>query len=201
MLTAPNTRDLVQKIVSSMTRRSTQLGILLLAFLVLTSTGCKKKRPKLPAIGQVPTISASAPEDEIPEIEEPEEPVATEPTPEPPPRRRPRRPVARKPTPSPAPEANKPIVSGSVPAPDVQISTGNVQALNRQRESTNQLLDITESKLRELNRQLSDSEQSMAQQIRTFIAQSRTASSEGDVERAQVLANKAHLLCEELVKR
>jgi len=98
-------------------------------------------------------------------------------------------------------EPPKTIVNGGIPAPDVQISTANTQALNRQRESTNQLLDVTESRLKGLTRQLSDNEQSMAQQIRAFITQSRSANEEGDIERAQVLANKAHLLCEELVKR
>jgi hypothetical protein len=196
-LTALPTSDLLL-MKRSMPRNRLKLVIILLALMTVFSTGCKKKRPKLPTIGQVPTIVAQAPEDEIPEIEEPEEPVTID-LPEPP-KRRPRRPIAKKPTP-PVQEPPKTIVNGGIPAPDVQISTANTQALNRQRESTNQLLDITESRLKGLTRQLSDSEQSMAHQIRAFITQSRSANEEGDIERAQVLANKAHLLCEELVKR
>ena len=196
-LTALPTSDLLL-MKRSMPRTFLKLVIILLALMTVFSTGCKKRRPKLPVIGQVPTIVAQAPEDEIPEIEEPEEPVTID-LPEPP-KRRPRRPIAKKPIP-PVQEPPKTIVNGGIPAPDVQISTANTQALNRQRESTNQLLDITESRLKGLTRQLSDNEQSMAQQIRAFITQSRSANEEGDIERAQVLANKAHLLCEELVKR
>jgi hypothetical protein len=197
-LTALPTSDLLL-MKRSMPRTFLKLVVILLALMTVFSTGCKKKRPKLPAVGQVPTIVVQAPDGEIPEIEEPEEPITID-LPEPAPRRRPRRPVAKKPTP-PVQEPPKTIVNGGIPAPDVQISTAGTQALNRQRESTNQLLDVTESRLKGLNRQLSDSEQSMAQQIRAFISQSRTANEEGDIERAQVLANKAHLLCEELVKR
>ncbi len=197
-LTARPTGDLV-RMNRSMPRTYIKLAIILLALLTVFSTGCKKRRPKLPAIGQVPTIVDQASEDEIPELEEPEEPVTID-IPQPAPKPRPRRPVAKKPTPPPQ-DQPKTVTNGGVPAPDVQISTANTQALNKQRESTNQLLEATEARLRSLTRQLSESEQSMAQQIRAFISQSRTANDEGDIERAQVLANKAHLLCEELVKR
>jgi outer membrane biosynthesis protein TonB len=67
-------------------------------------------------------------------------------------------------------------------------------------QNTEQLLQSAEGNLRKVTRQLSDGEQAMLRQVRTYIAQSRSASQDGDLERAYNLAMKANLLSGELAK-
>ena len=67
-------------------------------------------------------------------------------------------------------------------------------------QNTEQLLQAAEGNLRKVTRQLSDGEQAMLRQARNYIAQSRSASQEGDLERAYNLAMKANLLSGELAK-
>lgn len=70
------------------------------------------------------------------------------------------------------------------------------------RENTAQLLATTDSKLKQISgHQLSDSQQSMVDQIHTYVRQSRAASDAGDLSRAHTLAYKAHLLSDELAGR
>ena len=69
-----------------------------------------------------------------------------------------------------------------------------------QRQQTTSLLGSAESNLSNIHRSLSGDEQQMVSQIRNYIAQSRKAMSDGDLERAYNLANKANLLSSELVK-
>jgi len=71
----------------------------------------------------------------------------------------------------------------------------------RSRQSVEQLLQSTDSNLRSITRSLSNDERAMVEQIRTYMAQARTASTDGDLTRANNLALKAHLLSDELVKR
>jgi len=73
---------------------------------------------------------------------------------------------------------------------------------NRDRQSTNQLLDTTEKEVKVLdNRSLSSEEQGVLMQIKTYISQSRKALTDGDYERASNLARKAQLLADELIKK
>lgn len=67
-------------------------------------------------------------------------------------------------------------------------------------QSTEQLLQTAEGNLRKVTRQLSDSQQAMLRQARTYITQSRAATQDGDLERAYNLAMKANLLSGELAK-
>lgn len=67
-------------------------------------------------------------------------------------------------------------------------------------QSTEQLLQTAENNLRRVTRQLNDGEQAMLRQVRNYITQSRTASRDGDLERAYNLAMKANLLSGELAK-
>ncbi|MGZ4871480.1 MAG: hypothetical protein ACXVK3_06255 [Candidatus Angelobacter sp.] len=67
--------------------------------------------------------------------------------------------------------------------------------------STDQLLQGAEANLNGITRQLSKDEEAMRAQIREFIKQSRTASTENDLARAHTLAVKARLLSDELVKQ
>ena len=79
----------------------------------------------------------------------------------------------------------------------VQIAT---QVPQGTAQNTEQLLQTAEGKLRKVTRQLSDGEQAMLRQARNYITQSRSASQDGDLERAYNLAMKANLLSGELAK-
>jgi hypothetical protein len=68
------------------------------------------------------------------------------------------------------------------------------------RLTTVQLIQSTEDNLKNLNRRLSDDDKAVVEQIKNYLAQSRTATSENDVIRAHNLALKAHLLSDELVR-
>lgn len=70
------------------------------------------------------------------------------------------------------------------------------------RENTAQLLATTDSNLKSIaGRQLSDSQQSMLDQIHTYVRQSKAAADLGDLPRAHTLAYKAHLLSDELARK
>ncbi len=63
------------------------------------------------------------------------------------------------------------------------------------------MLAATESNLKKIaGQQLSSDQQDMVSQIRQFMAQSKSAVGDGDMERARTLAWKAQVLSEELVK-
>jgi hypothetical protein len=69
------------------------------------------------------------------------------------------------------------------------------------RENTAQLLSTTDAKLKSVaGRQLTPSQQSMLDQIHTYMRQAKEASDSGDLARAHTLAYKAHLLSDELLK-
>jgi hypothetical protein len=70
------------------------------------------------------------------------------------------------------------------------------------RENTSQLLATTDANLKTVSgRQLTPTQQSMLEEVRTYIAQSKAATNAGDVARAHTLAYKAHLLSDELAKK
>jgi uncharacterized phage infection (PIP) family protein YhgE len=91
------------------------------------------------------------------------------------------------------PDAEPPAGSG-------QISPGG-NDVARGEPSTDQLLQTTENNLNNLKGELSSEEQAMVTRIRDFMSQSRQATKENDAIRAHTLANKAHLLCDDLIKR
>lgn len=70
------------------------------------------------------------------------------------------------------------------------------------RENTSQLLATTDVNLKTVSsRQLTPQQQSMLEEIRTYVALSKAATNAGDVARAHTLAYKAHLLSDELAKK
>lgn len=72
----------------------------------------------------------------------------------------------------------------------------------QQREETAQLLATTDENLKKLaGRQLTSNQQGIVTQIRNYMQQSQAASKSGDLERANTLALKAHLLSDDLIKR
>ncbi|MGB9257511.1 MAG: hypothetical protein WCC25_21925, partial [Candidatus Korobacteraceae bacterium] len=77
----------------------------------------------------------------------------------------------------------------------------NSAQLSQQVRTTAQLIDETEKTLNGLNHTLSHDQEEIVNQIRSYIGQSRTATKDGDFERAYNLATKAHLLSDALVKK
>ncbi len=95
----------------------------------------------------------------------------------------------------------KVIPAEPVPTPQ-SISPGTTPANGGNNQaSTDQLLQGAEANLNGITRALSKDEEAMRAQIREFIKQSRTATTENDPARAHTLAVKARLLSDELVKQ
>ena len=85
--------------------------------------------------------------------------------------------------------------------PELAPGTTKEQQFHK-RENTNQLLATTDANLKSVaGRQLSSAQQSMMEQIRTYMTQSKAAADSGDLDRAHTLAYKAHLLSDELAKK
>jgi hypothetical protein len=71
----------------------------------------------------------------------------------------------------------------------------------RQRQNAERLLGSAGDQLKQAaTRPLDAQRQETAEQIRNYIDGARSALKEGDVQRANTLAEKAHLLAEDLVK-
>lgn len=192
-----------------MRRDLKKLAILILLPLAFLG-GCKKKKPAIPPPqAQPPVITEPLPQQppvQQPPVQPPPQPPATSTQPSQPPT------TATKPKPKPHKRraAKKPpeqksktvVKEGSEPpATGGQLSAGIPQdEATHQRQTTAQLRQATENSLRGITRPLSSDEQAMAQQIRAYLAQSRSADTDGDTERAYNLAVKAHLLADELMK-
>jgi hypothetical protein len=100
------------------------------------------------------------------------------------------------------PPAKTVVREGGTSEPSIQLIGGKgAEQTSKQRSTTDRLLESTEDNLKKVaGRQLSASQQEMVNQIQQFIQQSKAAVSAGDVERGRNLAQKAHLLSDELVK-
>ncbi|HEY1940413.1 MAG TPA: hypothetical protein VGJ33_20975 [Candidatus Angelobacter sp.] len=103
--------------------------------------------------------------------------------------------VTRKVIPAEKPEPTQQSVTGEISPRPTPVDAAHSQA------STEQLLQGAEANLNGITRQLSKDEEAMRAQIREFIKQSRTATTENDLTRAHNWAVKARLLSDELVKQ
>jgi len=94
------------------------------------------------------------------------------------------------------------VREGGASEPAAQIAPGMTPAeATHQRHNAEQLLGATDDKLKRLaGRTLDAKQQETVGQIRNYIDGARLALKEGDVRRANTLAQKAHLLSEDLVK-
>jgi len=94
------------------------------------------------------------------------------------------------------------VREGGASEPAAQIAPGMTPAeATRQRHNAEQLLGATDDKLKRLTgRPLDAKQQEAVAQIRNYMDGARSALKEGDVRRANTLAQKAHLLSEDLVK-
>jgi hypothetical protein len=94
------------------------------------------------------------------------------------------------------------VREGGASEPAAQIAPGMTPAeATRQRHNAEQLLGATDDKLKGLaGRTLDTKQQETVGQIRNYMDDARSALKEGDVRRANTLAQKAHLLSEDMVK-
>jgi hypothetical protein len=94
------------------------------------------------------------------------------------------------------------VREGGASEPAAQIAPGMTPAeATRQRQNAEQLLGATDDKLKRLaGRTLDAKQQETMGQIRNYMEGARSALKEGDVRRANTLAQKAHLLSEDLVR-
>jgi len=199
-----------------------QLATHVLVLMLLLGVACNKKKPQLPVQAHAPTLSVPIPE-QIPEPEAPPPQPTTaateEPPPEPPKPKTKHKHTAPKKAPiltanaqnsstTPATgsttiaAARPPASPVAEPTPDMAIgATVSSEQLTQQKQTTAQMLDATEKNLKSLPRNLSHDEEAMVAQIKSYVGQSRKATSDGDFERAYNLATKARLLSDALIKK
>ena len=110
-------------------------------------------------------------------------------------------PTGSEPASKPCPPPKKVVRNGGSEEPLIQLVGGSTADHTSQQRSTEQLAAATEENLRKIaGRQLTASQQDMVAQVKQFLDQSKTAVAAKDLERGHNLAQKAHLLSEELVK-
>lgn len=187
--------------------------------LLLVLLGCgKKKNTGLPHQAPAPTVAVVLPE-EIPLTEgEPKESEPPEPESTPPPvpaNTKPKKPPKNSST---AKKSNqttsnqsaqntqtsasaRPPKNPADAAPQAAIAAAIPDAkLTQRKEETARMVDATENALKGLTRSLNDDEKAMKTQVQSYLQQSRKATTDGDFERAYLLAKKAQLLADALIK-
>jgi hypothetical protein len=175
---------------------------LLLGGLALSSSGCKHNVQAAAPVNSAPVPKAAEPPQPAgpaPDVHEPPPGEAPPSTPAP---------LNTTTVPPPPPPAHKPKKSEPAAdqtepahqdAPQIspQLSPGDQATYERK---TNDDIAVAERNLQQAGgRQLSASQQDIAEKIRSFVDQSREASKAADWTRAQNLAEKARLLSVELV--
>ncbi len=101
-------------------------------------------------------------------------------------------------------ESNKVVVrNGGANEGSAQLTPATTPAQARhQRASTASLLAATDANLKRVaGRQLTPAQQSMLEEIQTYMRQAKTAAASADTNRAQTLAYKARLLSDELARK
>jgi hypothetical protein len=186
--------------------RRTRFQLILCSALFLLA-GCENKKLKEPmALAKLPDLAYPV---VLPPPPEPESasgiPATIPPEPKPTVRVVKPRPKPRPSKPSDTPVASQPPAketpASPTPDPGTTISAGIPHSDEQgHRQSTSELIQLTEDNLRSINRQLTQQEQNQVDQIRNFIAQSRSATTDNDLVRAHNLAMKAHLLSDELIR-
>jgi cytoskeletal protein RodZ len=102
------------------------------------------------------------------------------------------------------PDSSKVVVrNGGAKEGSAQLAPAvNPAQANKQRANTDNLLAATDANLKRIaGRQLTPAQQSMVDEINTYMRQAKAAASSADTNRAQTLAYKARLLSEELARK
>jgi hypothetical protein len=109
----------------------------------------------------------------------------------------------RRPTPVPGGPRKVVVREGGASEPPAQIAPGMThEEASRERQQAQRLLSSADERLKQLTaRALDARQQETAAQIHNYLEGARSALKEGDVGRANTLAEKAHLLAEDLMKQ
>jgi len=198
--------------------------LLLMCCAVLLLSACKKKKPAVPSQSNAPTITTAQQQPPTDKSTQNQSPAQDQDQPKPPqtstapPQLAKPAAAVHKPAPRPSSDksSDKPVEMAANTPPKIVIQEGRADApatgpaqtapitshteAAHNQATTEQLQESTEANLRSIKRTLSAEEQKQVAQIRDFMAQSRQASTEGDLVRARNLAMKAHLLSDDLVK-
>jgi hypothetical protein len=154
----------------------------------------EKPRAETAPAGQVPAETPPAEKEESDHVTKPKMNAAA---PNEPPRKRHKHAVS-------APGVPRKIVvrEGGANEPAAQIAPGMTPAeAARQRQDAEKLLSSADNQLRQLaGRTLDARQQETVGQIRNYMDGAHEALKEGDLRRASTLAQKAHLLSEDLVR-
>lgn len=94
------------------------------------------------------------------------------------------------------------VKQGGTAEPSIQLAGGaGSKRTSQEADPAKQMLGTTEANLKQIaGKQLSSAQQEMVTQIRQFMAQSKAAATDGDLDRARTLAWKAQVLSQELIK-
>ena len=107
-------------------------------------------------------------------------------------------------TPAPPPQNTSKLIiqEGNAPSSEGTLSAGMglEDPSSHNKQTTEQLLQSSQTNLNSINHPLSPDEQAMVSQIKDYMTQSRKATADSDNVRAHNLALKAFLLSDELVK-
>jgi outer membrane biosynthesis protein TonB len=166
--------------------------VVLMVALLMTACSHKQQKAQLPPLAPSdvtippPSNAPPPPNETIPT--QPTQEAATPPEPA-------QKPVVRKKKPKPADETDQ----ASNPTPEVsaigQLSSGDPVDVLRQTQDS---IASTEQSLKNISRNLDDSEKKTADHIREYIKEAREALATGDVDGAHKLADKARVLLNEL---
>lgn len=179
-------------------------------FAALLSMGSLSSAQDQPAAASAPAPPSNPPADGAqPKTEPAAAPAATDdkpPTPSPvnPPTSTPK-PAEKKnlPAKTAAPGHKVVVRNGGAKDQSAQLAPGMSKEQELQsRQATTRLLATTDANVKAVaGRQLTSAQQSLLDQIHTYVKQSNQASDSGDLARAHTLADKAHLLSDELMKK
>src|ERR1700683_1191618 len=172
------------------------LAIILAVFL-LSQTGSSQTAPAQPPVTTQPSQDSATQPKPAPNPPQSKNPSTSNcPAPAPAPTS-----AENSTSPTPCPPSKKVVRNGGSNEPAVQFSGGTAADQAMHERSTGQLTSATEENLKKIAaRQLNPSQQEMVSQIKQFMEQSKTAVTDGDLDRAHNLAMKAHLLSDELIK-
>jgi hypothetical protein len=174
-------------------------------FLAGSTLFAQEQTPPAPASSSSPSAQTPPPQTEpAPDASQTQPPKPETPTPAPPPSCPSKsKPAKGKPPAKPAASGHKVVVrNGGAKDVSPQLAPGmSEEQEQHSRETTAQLLATTDANVQSVaGRQLTAAQQSLLDQIHTYMKQSKDASDAGDLSRAHTLAYKAHLLSDELKK-
>jgi hypothetical protein len=170
--------------------------VVLMLPLLMVACQHKQQKAQLPPLAPTDVANIPPPPNAPPPATDtiPTKPTQEAPTPPLPVQK----PVVKKKKPKPADTTEQAANTNPEVSAIGQLSSGDPAELRRQTENS---IASTEQGLKNINRNLDDQEQKTADHIREFIKEAKVALTSGDVDGAHTLADKAHVLLNELTSK